>query len=488
MHFLSAFDNLSVIMAGSNMDRVMQSAIVLENLQKTEYNIKKIKGDKPISSEYGQTDLPESNAVPASISIKKFDLPYTQIGSRDLISNNPFNVILPASMTTKVTMKKVQSRVLVVPVLRTSQDLEFDDMKTLLAAALYPLFKTRVAQTDLVSYDIYQGIVAVLATLDINLTSLAVTASLKQIDLSIQYLEVNTIGQFVAALDKSDKNVSFTSVLSFFNANDVMNDNNIYPILGVCLLVLGKQLNEANYNNWYDNRMKAACAICPDANPEILKPVSPELDSMVAAHKAFSSVFEFRKLVFLKLHAMSNEEGLLGQMLKQVMQLLSFTEMTYIVTIDHYIMTMMPELMGSVLLRPYEQILINMMHFLNKHKNYVQYIKFLVPPEECNPINRAVLRNLICAATAIAKKTVESFKNYKGGDQGSTLFDDLTALIDKYLEIRKAAAVSGMLDNKRAAISQAEKALGFTLALDGLQDIDTKQVPMLIDLEKMTAP
>lgn len=409
---------------------------------------------------YGKSNLPRSNLVPSHLAIQATGLPHSQVKAQQLAQIAPLDVqLLPqdkhAVQLTPMTKTEVE-----IPLIRTSE-LTNNDLICLLLYAITPFYQKELTQDKInpSHYEMIKGFVSIYASIDTNITAEAVNASIKTADIHVTFKILDSFKAFVAYLvpEKKDNNNPFKCVNNQFSDWKILDRKSLLVLFGVIMLTLGKHLTPEGYDSWFVNRLSASAAVVIGSDLEKLRPIKPDLDAMLLSYKIFSGVFPFRRLFITRMFGYARMESAFGKVIQLVMKLLAFTDMAYVVNIDKYLLEMMPELLNTQLLRSMEPQLIDMVAFCQKHKDYLAYVRFLVSPEECNAINRNVLRNLNCAATAIAMKCQESFKNYRGGDQQSPLYRDLFSLITRYMSQRNDVAVVGLVHSARANIAQIEQ-------------------------------
>lgn len=369
---------------------------------------------------FGKTNLPRSNKVPIGVAVTAEGLPHSQVASEGYGNRSVLEINLPTEYMPKVQMTPMSRTELVVPIYRCKQ-LSSETLPVILNSILTPFFQLGATQIVPTFLDFLRGIVSLFGSYDTLLHEGELSMALKELDISIRYETHETIQAYAKSMD-NHTNGAFASVYGDFDNNNINNSSSMSALLFPVLMTMGKNVNSANYDNWYLARMRAACAMCAGTDFELLKSIRPDLDAMSGSYSLYSSAFYFKKVIFTRVMQYSKGGTMLCSIFYLTIKLLAFTDISYVLNIDFYLLGMMPELLNCQLLRNYEGVLVKMMEFCLKYRDILPFVRFLIPPEECHAINRNTLRNLTSAATAIAKQNVDSFANYKGGDQESKFY------------------------------------------------------------------
>lgn len=403
---------------------------------------------------YGKTNLPRSNKVPISIAVTAEGLPHSQVASEGYGNRSIAEINFPTEFVPKVQMVPMSRTELIIPVYRCKQ-LSSDTLPLLLNSILTPFFQLGTTQIVPTFIDFLRGITSLFGSYDTLLHENELSMAVRDLDVSIKYDPYETAPEYAKAMD-SETNGAFSSVYKFFENNGILNSSSMCALVFPVLMTLGKNVNSANYDNWYLARMRAACAICSGTDFELLKSIRPDLDAMSGSYALYSSAFYFKRVIFTRIVQYSKVVTMLCSVFYLTVKLLAFTDISYVLNIDFYLLGMMPELLNCQLLRNYEGVLVKMMEFCLKYRDILPFVRFLVPPEECHAINRNTLRNLTSAATAIAKLNVDSFANYRGGDQETKFYGKVFNLVTNYMGARQQTAIAGMAVSSRANMTDLE--------------------------------
>lgn len=270
---------------------------------------------------------------------------------------------------------------------------------------------------------------------------------------------------------------AYSKVAEHLSDKGLWNKEALYVLAGICALSIGKQINTTGFEHWFQNRLKGFVSIIRSVSFDDLRTYIPDARSMTMAYSDLFSLFELRRMLVAKILQYRLNKDLFGRVMKLIAQMIQYTDMAYVLNIDFYLLQTHPELLNIQVLAAYEGALANMMIFLDEHKDYKPFIRFFVPPEDCHPINRYTLRHLNCAATIVAERYVDSFKNYKGGDKDSQLYTEIKAGIDEYFGERSKSLPLALLHSRRNKITEAEK----VAVMLSIQDKERRENP--IDLQ-----
>lgn len=408
--------------------------------------------------------LPMGNNITHDNAIRHEEVPHSQIAPLNIMNDDPSKIKFPTYLMLDAKIKPIVNNILTVPILNVKQ---IDDEAAIyvLIGGLFPFYVTKVRKTDEAEEILPPGgcyfLIAMLSffgSFDITFTNDTASTGLSSVSREVQFRKCATLDEYQDAMDEvtdGDYSDMYTKLVEA-GADTA---SKLYCLLCVCLMTLGKEVNEKNYEKWWSARIAAASSLCLDVNAQAIGQVIPNMDAMQLAHKTYASVFKFRRMIILKMQKYRGKETPFEMIVDLAMRMLMYTEMAHVLAIELYVVIMMPEVMNLQLLRSHEKALDDFINFIKLHRDYLPYVKFLVPQEECNAINRNTLRILHCAAICIGLYLTDSLKNYSGGQQDTSTGRRLKNIIDRYVNAREGYAITGMLESRRNRIGEIEQAL-----------------------------
>lgn len=171
-------------------------------------------------------------------------------------------------------------------------------------------------------------------------------------------------------------------------------------------------------------------------------------------------MYDLKKIMILIFRDSNNKTinaHILDKAFKHLFLLLAYTDMSYVATIEKYILTVMPEIVTSAWMVGCVGDLERYTKFLAQHKDYIPYIRLVVPPEDCHPISRSSLYRLVTASIAIAECYTPSFENYKI-DRTNPVYKGIKSLAEKYISIKSQGGVAMLLNNPHAGLAEQDRA------------------------------
>lgn len=231
----------------------------------------------------------------------------------------------------------------------------------------------------------------------------------------------------------------------------------VYCLTGVFMQTIGRNVAQVALDEWFKRRLTASCQSIGYTAPNQMLQYKPHGDTVRRANTAMSGQFKFRKFFFQAILGLSEIETMFGRVCAHVVNLLAFSEMSYVLTIQRYILDKCPEILNAKEMAGEEENILRMIIFVASHKKKAPYIKLLVPHEECQPLHRAALKKSIVVATMIAQRSEPSFANYYV-DKNTAFYKTMDQVLMNYLAVRSDTAIIDMINDPQAGVGEMSKA------------------------------
>lgn len=400
------------------------------------------------SDRFGSTFLPLSNCVPKEFAQVSKMLPHTQVESQDLMAKNPKE--FRPNINNEVSLMACQEEELIVPIYRpetTSQS----ELSHLFCFYLVAFYGPNVPPTK----DGIRMTISLFASLDGNMTDTMLNAALKKKGYTVkleQYDDMRGYGRAMRSL------ITYCNIVEEQKAiiKKFVGVPGALAAATVCLQTFGKYVTTESLTQWFKNRYLSIGRLLNVQNVQNAGDLVPQLNNMQFMYNILSSSFELRRLLVLRMFAFSDTDSIMGTMFEHVMSMLAGTDITHVFSIDTYVVRFMPEVLNLPILRNNEVYLVGMYEFWNKHRAIFPYVRFLIPPDQCTPINRNTLMQLTAAAVAIGAKVSDSYKNYRGAAITSRMYKQVHEAVERYFVERFRASHIGLIASERSTMTHEE--------------------------------
>lgn len=211
----------------------------------------------------------------------------------------------------------------------------------------------------------------------------------------------------------------------------------LVSVMGIYLILIGKQLNSRNYKGWMEGRIRSFTQSCgADASESVIERLVPSSTNCARIYSAISSKWEIRREIFKYVRAISSSKGSFAVMAKACMVLLHGAELGNFNLANKYIVIENPILLCWAELAKYSTHLIAAIDKYQSLGEDAPFCKLLYHSEALPEFNRQSLRIFSAIARQIAiHEGQTSFQNYNGTEEASTIKE----LCDRAMLLVKAA-------------------------------------------------
>jgi hypothetical protein len=180
-------------------------------------------------------------------------------------------------------------------------------------------------------------------------------------------------------------------------------------IIGLLMQLIHKQISDKNYQGWLENRLRALNQKLNTAVELTIDTFIPE-EILASLCNLLQSTYELRRKLFECFVAISNSTNVFGIAATHSLELMRFTNMSYLVTINTVLVEPAhPILYWSRLAGEVKKLAIAYKHLADLG-GLAPYVKILFKDSELSYLNRNNFPMLASAAKAIGVKTIPSLQ------------------------------------------------------------------------------
>lgn len=240
---------------------------------------------------------------------------------------------------------------------------------------------------------------------------------------------------------------------------EIIKDRDLFFVLAsVILLTIGKQVNSANYNVWFERRVAGFSGTLghTQAKTILTTNLMPSLAAMSGVNSFLSASFDLRKCIFEVILAASTISHRAASGFRDICVLLRGTEMSHILMIDKMLYQKYPEIRALRSLNEDNAPMEAVWKYLSRlNSNEVMYCKLLHSKRETEVLKRTNFECYIAAAHAAASFDNPTLKQLVTTDQEK--HNAIKTLVTQYLTLRLANGLYAIGGSESSKMCPAEK-------------------------------
>jgi hypothetical protein len=214
-----------------------------------------------------------------------------------------------------------------------------------------------------------------------------------------------------------------------------MKEQDLAVHYGIIFQFIHKQLNDINFDGWLERRLRA---LNSKFSVDVVLTKNDFMDIEVIGRlcSKLQNNFEVRKVLFLSIVAITKSQGSVSQAAHITLNLMRFSNMSYLVIIDKYLISNKHPILYHGPLRNELKNLAAAYEFLNSQpEEDIPYIRILQDENYCMPLNRQKFTFLTIAARAIGSQYTPSLVNLNvtASSEQTKSMEDLAISVDKAL-------------------------------------------------------
>lgn len=286
----------------------------------------------PVSLDgYATGVLPRRSSVPFQYSKKHFKLPHSSVAANDKIYQSPFDFIDANAM--KTTMRAFDRKVIKYHVAPPSRNPAILVYANAVYCSLF--YEASVLNVE----PAFSRYISAYATILCAALEDKLEAGLSKLLHSRSYelvaVRYQTEQDYMTGL--AQDNPYAAAYWDMIHRQGWRTQECILAVATVLFQTIGKRITTAATDEWFKRRLMASFNSIGYVPPPQLLQYKPQTESLQHANTIMSGCFEFRRYFFQAILGMSQQNSLFGDLCKHTVGLLSFAEMSYVLTIQRFL-------------------------------------------------------------------------------------------------------------------------------------------------------